>query len=261
MTTFDNLLLDLQGGVALLTLNRPKALNALNSALLSDLAAAAAHLKAQGGVRAIILTGAGEKAFVAGADIAQMKDLNPAQAESFAREGQAALAALLSLGAPVIAAVNGFALGGGCELAMACDIIYASDRAKFGQPEVNLGVIPGFGGTQRLTRRVGPGRAIELVTTGRIIDAQEALRIGLADRVFAPEALLDEARKTAQEIASKAPLAVAAARRLVHEGADLALERACSMEAVAFGACFATADQKEGMGAFLEKRAAQFQGR
>lgn len=255
---FQNLNLVVEDHVAVLTLDRPKALNALNSDTIEELHLAIAQVRASG-ARALILTGAG-KAFVAGADISQMAGLTPTQAEHFARRGQEVFASLEALPIPVIAAVNGFALGGGCELALACDLIYASEKAKFGQPEVNLGVIPGFGGTQRLTRLVGRGVAAELILSGRMIKADEAVRIGLAVRAFSPEELLPEAHKLAQEIASKGPLAVANAKRLLHQGADMALERANSMEASAFAACFATEDQREGMAAFLEKRPAQFKG-
>jgi enoyl-CoA hydratase len=257
-SNFQNITLAFEGTVAVLTLNRPKALNALNSDTIEEMGQAIAQVKASD-ARALILTGAG-KAFVAGADISQMSNLTPTQAEHFARRGQEVFASLEALAIPVIAAVNGFALGGGCELALACDIIYASEKARFGQPEVNLGVIPGFGGTQRLTRLVGRGVAAELILSGRMIKADEAVRVGLAVRAFPPEELMGEAMKLAQEIASKGPLAVASAKRLLHQGADIALDRANSMEASAFAACFATEDQREGMTAFLKKRPANFKG-
>jgi enoyl-CoA hydratase len=206
------------------------------------------------------VTGAGEKAFVAGADIASMRNMSADEAKIFGQKGHAAMDALGSLPFPVIAAVNGFALGGGCELALACDFIYASERAKFGQPEVNLGVIPGFGGTQRLARRVSVGVARELIYTGNIIDAQEALRIGLVNKVLPADQLLAEAKKTAQLIAQKGPLAIRYAKRVIGEGLDNTLGDGNEIEVDTFAACFRTQDQKEGMSAFLEKRAANFKG-
>jgi enoyl-CoA hydratase len=259
MTPFEHLSLERHGGVATLTLRRPQALNALNAELLDELGAALHALHQDDTLRALVLTGDG-KAFVAGADIVQMADMTPLEAERFSRRGQAVMSALETLPVPALAAVNGYALGGGCELALACDLIYASQKARFGQPEVNLGVIPGFGGTQRLTRRVGPTLAAELIYTGRLIDADEAVRIGLAARQFAPDALLEEVHKIAHEIAAKGPLAVRRAKQLLREGADLAIERANSMEATAFAACFATQDQREGMRAFLDKRPPTFHG-
>ncbi len=259
MPNFENLKISAEGPVATITFARPQALNALNSATIAELGLAVALTARDKNIRALILTGEG-KAFVAGADIAEMATIGPAQAQHLSRQGQAVFASLEALPIPVIAAVNGFALGGGCELAMACDFIYASAKAKFGQPEVNLGVIPGFGGTQRLTRLVGRAMASELIYTGRIIKADEALRIGLVTRVVEPEGLLEAAQATAKEIATKGPLAIANAKRLIMEGADMALERANSMEATSFGACFATEDQKEGMDAFLNKRTADFKG-
>jgi enoyl-CoA hydratase len=258
---YENIKFVQDGPVVTLTLCRPEALNALNSQTLIELGQALSSIGAEvtEGVRAVILTGEG-KAFVAGADISELVGLSRTQAEYFSRRGQAVFAALEALPVPVIAAVNGFALGGGCELALACDFIYAGERAKFGQPEVNLGVIPGFGGTQRLTRLVGRAAASELIYSGRIIGAQEALRLGLVARVVPQDELLDAAMATALEIASKAPLAIAAAKILLMDGADMALERANSMEATAFGAVFATEDQTEGMQAFLEKRKPNFKG-
>ncbi len=258
---YENIKFVQEGPVVTLTLSRPAALNALNSDTLIELGQAISSIGAEvhEGVRAVILTGEG-KAFVAGADIAEMVGLTRTQAEYFSRRGQAVFAALEALPVPVIAAVNGFALGGGCELALACDFIYAGERAKFGQPEVNLGVIPGFGGTQRLTRLVGRAAASELIYSGRIIDAHEALRIGLVARVLPQDELLSAAMDTALEIAKKGPLAIAAAKILLMDGADIGLERACSMEATAFGATFATDDQTEGMLAFLQKRKPVFKG-
>jgi enoyl-CoA hydratase len=254
------LLVERNDAVATLTLNRPDKLNALNEELLKELSRAIDELS--GGVaRCAILTGAGEKAFAAGADIAAMKDLAPAEALRFAMLGHRVARAIEDAPFPVIAAVNGFALGGGCELALACDFIYASEKAKFGQPEVNLGVIPGFGGTQRLARRVGPARAREICMTGDPLGAEEALRIGLVNRVLPGEQLLPQALEAARKIASKAPLAIAAVRRAVLRGADAPLTTANELEATAFSALFGSADQKEGMGAFLEKRAPRFSGK
>jgi enoyl-CoA hydratase len=250
-TTYETILVAVEGPVAVLTVNRPDKLNALNGQVIDDLSAAVAAL-ASAGVRAAVLTGAGDKAFVAGADIGAMATMRPEQAAAFARKGHALGEAMAAAPFPIIAAVNGFALGGGTELALACDLIYASEKAKFGQPEVGLGVIPGFGGTQRLARRVGVGKARELVLLGHTIDAAEALAIGLADRVFAPDALLAEARAAAEKIAKNAPLAVAHAKRALHVGENLPLAIAKELEIHAFGLCFATEDQKSGMKTFLE---------
>ena len=252
-----------EAAVRVLTINRPKALNALNPAVIAGLGALLSEAGAaarRGEVRALIVTGAGEKSFVAGADIAAMKDMDPAAASTFARAGQAVMDALAELPIPVIAAVGGFALGGGCELALACDFIYASENAKFGQPEVKLGVIPGFGGTQRLARRVGLARALELCLTGDTIDAAEALRIGLVNKVVPLAELLPAASAAARRIAEAGPLAVAEAKRVLHAGAGLPLAQACARVADAFAGLFASADQKEGMAAFLGKRRPEFRG-
>ncbi|MBT8470434.1 MAG: enoyl-CoA hydratase/isomerase family protein [Deltaproteobacteria bacterium] len=258
MTSFVEVTQD--GHVSTLTINRPEKLNALSEEVLSDLGAAIQTLAGNDDVRAAVLTGTG-KAFVAGADIAAMSGMGQAEGRDFGALGHGVFSAIENLHCPVIAAVNGFALGGGCELALACDFIYASSRAKFGQPEVDLGIIPGFGGTQRLPRRVGSAIARELIYTGRMIDAQEALRVGLANAVFEPDELLPVATKTAAEIASKGPLAVAAAKRLIRDGIALPLPEANRLEQESFGEAFGTNDQSEGMAAFLEKRAAVFAGR
>ncbi len=252
--------LERRGAVAILTLDRPDALNALDRATLEALRARAAQLAEDAALRAVVVTGEG-RAFAAGADIAEMRGLTPTQAESFSRLGHEAFAALESLAVPTIAAVNGYALGGGCELACACDWIYASEKARFGQPEVNLGILPGFGGTSRLVRRVGIGWARELVLTGAPIKADEALRIGLANRVFAPEALMEGALATAQTIAEKGPVAVAQAKRLLLEGQDADGRVANALEQATFGLVFSTRDREEGMTAFLEKRDPAFEGR
>jgi enoyl-CoA hydratase len=247
------------GAVAVVTIDRPKALNAINGAVLDGLAAALDRLESEPGVRCAVLTGAGGKAFVAGADIAAMKDLEPIDAERFAGRGQAILDRIAALPVPVIAAVGGFALGGGCELAMACDLVIAGEKAKFGQPEVNLGVIPGFGGTQRLVRRVGLSAALDLCLTGRIIRADEALRMGLCSQVVEGD-VLEAAVELAKTIASKGPVAVRLCKRAIHENADSALSSAQAAERTLFGLCFSTSDQTEGMAAFLEKRTAAFTG-
>ncbi len=248
------------GGVGVLTINRPASLNALNSATLQAIADQLATLAKESELRCLIVTGSGEKAFVAGADISEMVDKDEPAGRAFGQAGQASFAALEALGVPTIAAVNGFALGGGCELALACDFIYASSKAKFGQPEIKLGVIPGFGGTQRLLRRVGNAIAREMIYTGKMIDAQEALRIGLVNAVFEPTELLTKAQETAKTIASMAPLAMAEAKRVLLGGEDTPLVDAIAREAEAFGRCFSTSDQKEGMQAFLAKRPPKFTG-
>ncbi len=256
-----NLEIDRATAVATITLSRPEKLNALNAQLLFDLGEFVRELVSDGKIRAAVLTGSGEKAFAAGADIAEMQALTTAEAYRFAQIGHAVGNAIENAPFPFIAAVNGFALGGGCELALSCDFIYASDKAKFGQPEVNLGVIPGFGGTQRLARRVGIGRARELCYTGDMIGAEEALRIGLANAVFPGAELLSKAHETAKKIASKGPLAIAQAKRVLFRGADVPLQIANELEVQAFASLFDSADQKEGMAAFLGKRAAAFSGK
>jgi len=254
-------LVEKNGPIATITLNRPDKLNALNELLLRELGEILGELKNDRSVLAAVLTGSGDKAFAAGADIAGMSKLTTAEAYRFAEMGHAVGNAIENAHFPVIAAVNGFALGGGCELALACDFIYASDKAKFGQPEVNLGVIPGFGGTQRLARRVGIGRARELCYTGDMVGAEEALRIGLANVVVPHADLLGKAQETAKKIASKGPLAIAQAKRVLFRGADVPLQIANEIELQAFAALFDSADQKEGMTAFLGKRAAAFNGK
>lgn len=249
-----------EGAISTLTIQRPEVLNALNVEVLVALKRAADEVRARPEARVLIVTGAGDKAFVAGADIASMRDISLQEARLFASKGHAAMDAIAALPIPVIAAVNGFALGGGCELALACDFIYASDRARFGQPEVSLGLMPGFGGTQRLARRVSVGVARELIYTGSIIDAQEALRIGLVNKIIPGDQLLAEVHKTAQLMATKAPLAIQAAKRVISEGLDNALADGNEIEREAFVGCFKTADKAEGVSAFLEKRAPSFKG-
>lgn len=261
-TTYETLKITVDGAIATIEIDRPP-VNALSSRLLTELTTAAAELEDATDIRVVILTGAGTKAFVAGADIAEMHELTPPQAQAFSEIGGALGTAIESSDKPWIAAVNGLALGGGCELALACDFIHASDAAKFGQPEVKLGVIPGFGGTQRLPRRVGIAKAKELCLTGDMIDAGEALRIGLADAVWPAGELLAQVRALALRIVDNGPLAVAEAKRLIQLGQSTTLEHALALEQRSFGLLFASADQREGMGAFLAKpkRKPTFEGK
>ena len=252
--------LETEGAVAVLTIDRPKALNALNQQVLKELEEAISKVAHDSSLRALIVTGGGEKAFVAGADIGEMQNYTTAQALMFAQLGHRVLGALEALHVPTIAAVNGFALGGGCELALSCDLIYASEKAKLGLPEVTLAVIPGFGGTQRLTRLVGKARAKELIFTGDMIDAAKAKEIGLVLDVLPPAELLAHCKKIAGTIAKRGPVAVSQAKRAIEHGADLPLKDACELERQAFALLFGTADQREGMKAFVEKRAADFKG-
>ena len=259
--TFETLLVEQHGTVVLVTLNRPEALNALNAKLLSEMSALIAGVAADAGLRVLVLTGAGDRAFGAGADIAELVSLDAEGARHFAASGQAVFGALERLGKPSIAAINGFALGGGCELAMACTLRLAADTAQFGQPEIDLGIIPGFGGSQRLARLVGRGRALALLLGGHRIGAVEAERIGLINRVVPAADLKAEALALAQELAGKAPLAMRYLLNAVYAGADLPLEHALQLEATLFGLSASTADMKEGTRAFLEKRKPEFRGR
>lgn len=266
MAAYETLEIEDRGVARIVRINRPKALNALNHTVIAELSRVLEALEQQiaGGdwsIRGLILTGAGDKAFAAGADIAAMADMGADRARLFASAGHVVGAMLAELPVPAIAAVNGFALGGGCELALACDFIIAGDRAKFGQPEVKLGVIPGFGGTQRMIRRVGISRALELCMTGEMIRADEALRIGLVNRTVAADQLLDTCLALVETVAKMGPLAISAVKRVIHEGAELPLAAANSLEVAAFAELFETSDQTEGMQAFLAKRDAQFTGK
>jgi len=258
---YNNLILDQNGAIAVLTINRPKALNALNSETLTELSTMLDELGRDSSVKVVILTGSGEKAFVAGADIAQMKALNALEARRFGQLGQATIRKVELMPQPVIAAINGYALGGGCELAMACDLRLASETAKFGQPEVTLGLTAGFGGTQRLPRLVGTGLASELLFTGDLIDAQEAYRIGLVNHVYPLGTLMEEALKLANRIAERAPAAVQLSKSAIQRGMNMDLDSAQAYEAEVFALTFSTSDQKEGCAAFLERRKPVFEGK
>jgi len=259
--TFENILLEKKDSIAYVTVNRSKVLNALNEATLAELEAAFEEIQNDALIRVAILTGAGEKAFVAGADIGELAKLDAASGKEFARRGQAVFDLIENLGKPVIACINGFALGGGCELALACTMRLASDNAKLGQPEVKLGLIPGYGATQRLARLVGKGRAMQMVLSGETITAQEAHRIGLVNEVTAAAELLPRAEAIAAKIIANAPLAVRYAMEAVNKGMEMTLAEGLNLEAELFGACCAAEDKKEGTAAFLEKRAAQFKGK
>ena len=250
-------ILETKGAIAVLTVNNPKALNALSPAVLQDIDAAIDSIDLDT-VRCLIITGAGDKSFVAGADISAMVHMSKADACAYSKMGNDLFLKIEHLPIPVIAAINGFALGGGCELAMSCDIILASEKAKFGQPEVGLGITPGFSGTQRLPRRVGIAKAKELIFSGRMIRADEAREIGLVNAVYAPEELLPGALEMARSFVKNAPIAVKYAKACIDRGMQMDMDDAIAVENELFAMCFATHDQKEGMGAFLEKRPAQF---
>jgi len=257
---YENIVYEVNEGIATITFNRPKALNALNAALLAELSRALDEIAADEDIRVLILTGAGDKSFVAGADISELATFDSLKAKAFARKGHTIINKLQQLPIAVIAAVNGFALGGGTEISIACDFIYASENAKFGQPEINLGVIPGFGGTQRLPRLIGTNMAKELILTGKMISAAEALQLGLANKVVAHDSLMDEVMKTARVIASKGKVSLREAKQAVSKGMDVDLASGCSIEIDAFALCYASPDAKEGTSAFLEKRQAEFKG-
>jgi enoyl-CoA hydratase len=259
---YENILVAVEPPAGIITFNRPSVLNALRTSLLAEVSQALSELESDPDVRAIVITGAGEKAFAAGADISELNALPTAgHGADQARLGQALTRKIERLRTPVIMAINGFALGGGCELAMAGDILIAAENAKFGQPEVNLGLIPGYGGSQRMTRLVGKGMAMYLCLTGEMIDAREAFRIGLVQKVVPLVDLMDEAKRVAAVIASKAPLAIAACKRAINNGAHLSIDDALEIEALEFGTLVDTEDIKEGTGAFLEKRKPQWKGR
>ena len=249
-----NILLEKKGYIAVATINRPKALNALNSEVLSDLDELVATVKADDEIRALVITGSGEKAFVAGADIGEMSTLTKEGGTAFGKHGNDVFRAIETLPIPTIAAVNGFALGGGCELSMACDIRICADTAVFGQPETGLGITPGFGGTQRLARLVSPGMAKQLIYTAKNIKADEALRIGLVNAVYPLDELMAAAEKLAETIAKNAPIAVRACKKAINDGLQVDMDKAIVIEEELFGSCFQSADQIEGMSAFLEKR-------
>lgn len=250
---FKNLIIEKQDAIGIIKINRPESLNALNIETLEEIRDAVTSLNNEEDIKVLIFTGEG-KAFIAGADIKQMKDMNENDAREFCNMGQKIFDIIEHLDKPVIAAVNGFALGGGCELAMACDIRIASENAKFGQPEVNLGIIPGFGGTQRLPRLVGKGIAKELIFTGDLIDAQTALRIGLVNKIVSTEKLMDEAMMMAQKIASKGPVAIMIAKSVINRGMETDLAKGLAIERDGFVQCVASGEAKEGTEAFLEKR-------
>lgn len=255
------LLHEINDGIATLTINRPKALNALNSSVLSELECALFELDLDDSVKVVVITGAGEKAFVAGADIKEMSDLSSFAAHAFMRAGQRVMLFIEKMKKPVIAAVNGFALGGGLELALACDFAYASEKAKLGLPEVGLGIMPGFGGTQNLARLIGPNKAKELIFTGKMITAQKALAWGIVNEVFAPEELMEKTLETAREIADKGTLGVRYGKDSIVSGLNMAKDDGFRYEASLIGVLFSTEDQREGMDAFVEKRKAEFKGK
>ncbi len=260
MVPFDNLLVERDGAVAILTINRPTVLNALNSQTIDELRRAMLDLKQDATARSIVVTGAGPKSFVAGADINELAVLTPAAGRDHALAGQHVFDVIENLGKPVIAAINGFALGGGCELAMACTLRIAADTAKLGQPEIALGLIPGYAGTQRLSRLIGKGRALEMLLTGAPVGAEEALRIGLVHRVVPAADLMAEARKLAAQLAANAPIAMRYIISAVNKGFEMPFAEACQYEATLFGLVASTGDMREGTAAFLEKRKPQFKG-
>jgi enoyl-CoA hydratase len=261
VTPLQAILYEKRGGIAVVTLNRPKAWNALNRQSLTELLQTFEDIRLDDAVAGVILTGAGARAFAAGADIRELAVLTPAEAAALARQGHALMDAIEMLGKPVVAAVNGYALGGGCELAMACTVRIAAENAKFGQPEVTLGLIPGYGGTQRLPRLIGKGRALQMILSGQSIDAHEAFRIGLVNEVARGEELLGRAELMLASMTLNAPIALRLAIESVNRGLDSSLDNGCALEASLFGVCASTADRNEGTGAFLAKRKPQFQGK
>jgi enoyl-CoA hydratase len=260
MTEYKNLLVEKKDAVLIVRINRERALNALNKETVAELQQLFSYYWTDDSIKCVIITGAGEKAFVAGADIPELADLDVRTGTNLAARGLYLMKTVQNFPRPVIAAINGFALGGGCELAMACDIRLASEKAKLGQPEVNLGIFPGYGGTQRLPRLVGRGKAMQLILTGEMIDAKEAHRIGLVDEVYPHDQLMDKAMELAHLICSKAPIAIAMAKECINRGLDVALSIGCDLEKANFGQVCGTGDKNEGMEAFLEKRKPQFTG-
>jgi enoyl-CoA hydratase len=261
MTAYENIFFEKKGAIGYLTINRPKALNALSQATLGEIKQALEDARDDSSVRGVILTGAGNWAFVAGADITEIAAISPVEAAEFTRRGQAVLDLIENLGKPVIAAVNGFALGGGCEIALACTLRLATENAKFGQPEVKLGVTPGFGGTQRLPRLIGKGLALQMILTAEAIDAREAQRIGLVNEITAPDRLIARAEEILQMIAANAPLAVRFSLEAVHRGLNVGLAEGLVIESALFAICASSRDKQEGTAAFIEKRPPQFTGR
>jgi enoyl-CoA hydratase len=259
--TYENILLEKKNAIAYVTVNRPKVLNALSLATMEELGVAFNDIKNDSAIRVAILTGSGEKAFVAGADIGELAKQDPVSGKEYAHRGQAVLDLIENLGKPVIACINGFALGGGCELALACTMRLASDNAKLGQPEVKIGILPGYGGSQRLPRLVGKGFAMQIILAGEMITAQEAHRIGLVNEVTSAVDLIPRAEAIAAKVIANAPLAVQYAMEAVNKGMDMTLAEGLYLEATLFGVCCATEDKKEGTAAFLEKRPAQFKGK
>jgi enoyl-CoA hydratase len=258
--SFEHIMVETAQGIVRITFNRPGALNALNLALINEFSQALDAIAAEDEARVLVLSGAGDKAFVSGADINELAVLNPLQARQFSSAGHDVFFKLQKLSIPVIAAVNGFALGGGCEVALACDFIYASEKAKFGLPEISLGLIPGFGGTQRLPRLIGKNLAKELIFTGRMISAGQAAQMGIVNKVCPPESLWDEVMETAALIASRGKVSLQAAKQTINRGLDVDIASGCKIEADAFSHCMASVDAKEGTRAFLEKRKPVFKG-
>ncbi len=258
--SYKTIKLEIAESIATLTFNRPDAMNAINQEMLDETRNALNELKKNESVKVLILTGEG-RAFIAGADIKTLSGFSPLEAKTFAECGQSLYFEIEAMDIPIIACVNGFALGGGCEIAMSCDFIYASEKSKFGQPEINLGIIPGFGGTQRLSRLIGKAMAKELCMTGKNIGAAEAREIGLVTRVFPPDSLIEETMKTAKEIAGKGMVSLRALKHVIDNGYDVDLKNGCIMEVDAFSICFASPDMKEGTSAFIEKRAPEFKGK
>jgi enoyl-CoA hydratase len=258
--SYETIILEVEENIAIIRFNRPKVLNAINPTVIAEMKDAVEKIAADKSIKVLILTGTGERAFVSGADIAVMRDFTPLEGRAFSNQGKEVLFQLEYLPIPVIACVNGFALGGGLEVAMACDFIYAADSAKFGQPEINLGIIPGFGGTQRLARLVGKSMAKELCMTGVMITAMEAKDIGLVNKVFPGERLREETMKVARLLASKGRASIRAVKDSIERGYDQDLRIGCYQESDAFAICLTSEDAKEGMGAFLEKRRAEFKG-